>query len=87
MPSLLNNLRARSALDCDTLDLSVAAELGPFSNCTSNQAIAYFELQEHRNKDLLVRAANLAKELESKYDGVSLVTLAAEIAVSCLYMA
>ncbi|KAF7556481.1 hypothetical protein G7046_g6298 [Stylonectria norvegica] len=44
MPSLLEALRQTSQVDCDTLDRDVAEELGPFLDCTSNQAIAYFEL-------------------------------------------
>ncbi|KAM0466730.1 hypothetical protein ACHAPV_000236 [Trichoderma viride] len=44
MPSLLDALRQRSVVDCDTLDSQVAKSLGPFVDCTSNQAIAYFEL-------------------------------------------
>lgn len=33
----LDYLRTKSSVDCDTLDASVAAELGPFVDCTSNQ--------------------------------------------------
>lgn len=44
MPSLLNLLRKASQVDCDTMDAQVAEKLGPFVDCTSNQAIAYFEL-------------------------------------------
>ncbi|KUI55850.1 Transaldolase [Cytospora mali] len=42
--SLLQKLRELSAIDCDTLDSEVAKDLGPFVDCTSNQAIAFFEL-------------------------------------------
>lgn len=80
--TLLDVLRSRSAVDCDTLDASVAQELGPFVDCTSNQAIACFELQEHRHKELLQKAAVLAKELSPKYPDVKLETLAVEIGVS-----
>lgn len=80
--TLLDVLRSRSAVDCDTLDVSVSKELGPFVDCTSNQAIACFELQEHRHKDLLQKAAQLAKDLSSKYPDVKLETLAVEIGVS-----
>ncbi|KAK4149933.1 hypothetical protein C8A00DRAFT_37464 [Chaetomidium leptoderma] len=44
MASLLDQLRTLSAVDCDTLDVEVAAKLGPFNDCTSNQAIAFAEL-------------------------------------------
>lgn len=33
----LDYLRSRSAVDCDTLDVTVPAALGPFVDCTSNQ--------------------------------------------------
>ncbi|KAH6847571.1 hypothetical protein B0I37DRAFT_354298 [Chaetomium sp. MPI-CAGE-AT-0009] len=42
--SLLDHLRTLSAVDCDSLDADVAAKLGPFVDCTSNQAIAFAEL-------------------------------------------
>lgn len=80
--TLLDVLRSRSAVDCDTLDVSVSQELGPFVDCTSNQAIACSELQEHRHKELLQKAAKLAKDLSSKYPDVKLETLAVEIGVS-----
>lgn len=80
--TLLDVLRSRTAVDCDTLDASVAAELGPFVDCTSNQAIACSELQEDRHKDLLKKAATLAKDASPKYPGVKVETLAVEIAVS-----
>ncbi|KAK4464317.1 hypothetical protein QBC42DRAFT_263515 [Cladorrhinum samala] len=46
MTSLLDDLRGLSTVDCDTLDPEVAARLGPFADCTSNQAIAYAELSK-----------------------------------------
>ncbi|KAL7939277.1 hypothetical protein V8C35DRAFT_286211 [Trichoderma chlorosporum] len=49
MPSLLNALRQYSVVDCDTLDGEVAKSLGPFVDCTSNQAIAFFELTKVSN--------------------------------------
>jgi len=39
--SLLDELRSQSQVDCDTLDVEVAKTLGPFVDCTSNQAIAF----------------------------------------------
>ncbi|EKG14109.1 Transaldolase [Macrophomina phaseolina MS6] len=82
--TLLNVLRSRSAVDCDTLDASVSKELGPFVDCTSNQAIACFELQEHRHKELLRQAAKLAKDLSPKYPEVKLEALAVEIGMILL---
>jgi len=41
---LLDKLRSLGQVDCDTFDVEVAKELGPFVDCTSNQAIAYHEL-------------------------------------------
>ncbi|KAI3334159.1 transaldolase [Ustulina deusta] len=42
--TLLDLLRTLSSVDCDTLDVEVAKQLGPFVDCTSNQAIAHNEL-------------------------------------------
>ncbi|KAI1474159.1 putative transaldolase [Daldinia eschscholtzii] len=42
--TLLDVLRSHSAVDCDTFDIEVPKHLGPFVDCTSNQAIAYHEL-------------------------------------------
>lgn len=84
--TLLDQLRLRGTfVDCDTLDASVAESLGPFQDCTSNQAIAYFELQEHRHKHLLKQSISFAKELTPKYEGILLEDLAVEIAV-CFYL-
>ncbi|KAG7110678.1 Transaldolase like protein [Verticillium longisporum] len=44
MPSQLEGLRKASKISCDTLDVQVAKELGPFVDVTSNQAIAAGEL-------------------------------------------
>ena len=84
--TLLDVLRSRSTVDCDTLDASVASSLGPFQDCTSNQAIAFAELQEHRHSDLVRRSASLAEELIPRYrdDGVSRDALAVEIRVRSL---
>lgn len=83
-PSLLTHLRNRSAVDCDTLNSTVAADLGPFIDCTSNQAIAFFELSLHRHQGLLSRAATLAKEHSNTYPDVALPSLAVEIGMILL---
>ncbi|KAI0466969.1 putative transaldolase [Xylaria cf. heliscus] len=44
--TLLDLLRTLSAVDCDTLDVGVAKQLGPFVDCTSNQAIVHNELSK-----------------------------------------
>lgn len=80
--TLLSYLRARTTVDCDTLDVSVAENLGPFQDCTSNQAIAYFELLHTHHKDLVVKSAQRAKTFSSRYPGVKIEALAVEICVS-----
>ncbi|PNP46096.1 hypothetical protein TGAMA5MH_02131 [Trichoderma gamsii] len=62
MPSLLDALRQRSAVDCDTLDSEVAKSLGPFVDCTSNQAIAYFELNKPAANDIGLYHESLIRE-------------------------
>jgi len=82
MPSLLDKLRLKTTVDCDTLDAEVAASLGPFVDCTSNQAIAYFEIQRDRHQDLLRHAATTAREVHpamNELSSVSLEALAVEI--------
>ncbi|OBS18789.1 hypothetical protein FPOA_10517 [Fusarium poae] len=44
MTTLLDALRQTTQVDCDTLDANVAHQLGPFVDCTSNQAIAFSEI-------------------------------------------
>ncbi|KAG8413327.1 hypothetical protein J3458_012902 [Metarhizium acridum] len=46
MSSLLDSLRGASQVDGDTMDAEATEKLGPFADCTSNQAIAYFELSK-----------------------------------------
>ncbi|KAK5082948.1 hypothetical protein LTR05_006830 [Lithohypha guttulata] len=78
-PKLLSELRAKTIVDCDTLDASVAESLGPFQDCTSNQAIAYFELLNTRHEDLIRQSADAAKKVSSKHPGIKLEALAVEI--------
>ena len=79
--TLLDQLRARTTVDCDTLDVTVPKNLGPFEDCTSNQAIAYFELLHTHHESLIRDAAATAKELSSKYTDIKLESLAVEICV------
>ncbi|OIW28149.1 aldolase [Coniochaeta ligniaria NRRL 30616] len=44
--TLLEHLRSLTSVACDTLDVKVAEHLGPFTDCTSNQAIAFHELSK-----------------------------------------
>ncbi|PNY26297.1 Transaldolase [Tolypocladium capitatum] len=62
MPSLLDLLRGHSHVDCDTLDSNVAKTLGPFIDCTSNQAIAFFELSKPVSGKGLLHHAELIQE-------------------------
>jgi len=80
MPSQLEYLRSKSAIDCDTLDATVASTLGPFVDCTSNQAIAYGELCKPHNAKLLDTSTQLAKTLSKTYPTIPLTTLTTEVA-------
>lgn len=79
--SLLDHLRTRSQVACDTLDASIASSLGPFIDCTSNQAIAYLELAHTRHEETIKQARQLAQELAPSYPDVSVQALAVDIAV------
>ncbi|KAK5993019.1 putative transaldolase-like protein [Cladobotryum mycophilum] len=70
MPSLLDALRTSSIIDCDTFDYRVARDLGPFVDCTSNQAIAYFELSRTvSDGELLLHYDEFIKEAVQEAKG------------------
>ncbi|KAF2724022.1 aldolase [Polychaeton citri CBS 116435] len=87
MSSLLDTLRDRSEIDCDTLDADVAREFGPFVDCTSNQAIAFFELARqgpsetsYHHAQLFVEAISDAKtKLQNLRNGVQLEEFVVDI--------
>ncbi|RAK98953.1 transaldolase family protein [Aspergillus ibericus CBS 121593] len=81
----LDYLRSRgSIVDCDTMDEEVAEVLGPFQDCTSNQAIAYNELRKSKHAELLMSALTKAHSLISEYPDLTVIELAIEIAMVAL---
>ncbi|RHZ68960.1 hypothetical protein CDV55_104920 [Aspergillus turcosus] len=74
-------LSTRTIIDCDTLDEQVARDLGPFQDCTSNQAIAYGELSKPEHIGLIRNSISDASELLPRFTGISLEELAVEIAM------
>ncbi|KAL9055627.1 MAG: hypothetical protein Q9162_003437 [Coniocarpon cinnabarinum] len=78
--SQLGQLRRLTTVDCDTLDARVPQSLGPFEDCTANQAIALAELSKPENEHVIVHAVSQAKTLASQHEGVSLGDLAVEVA-------
>ncbi|KAK9769559.1 putative Transaldolase [Seiridium cardinale] len=90
--TLLDVLRSRSAVDCDTFDDAVPKALGPFIDCTSNQASVvlagppYHELirldsnGKQVHAELIKASIDFAKSKSNKYDGVA----EAEVAVECM---
>ncbi|QSZ36571.1 hypothetical protein DSL72_006451 [Monilinia vaccinii-corymbosi] len=85
--NLLELLRSRTVVDCDTMEFDVANSLGSFTDCTSNQAIAFFELQKPENKSLLDETLETAKKLLGGYKNVSYPELAVEVAMVKLQLA
>ncbi|CZT47778.1 related to transaldolase [Rhynchosporium secalis] len=79
--TMLQLLQSRSIVDCDTMDCEVPQTLGPFVDCTSNQAIAYFELQKPVHRSLIESAQVSAQGLAHNYPEVSVKELAVEIAM------
>ncbi|KAI1324655.1 transaldolase [Xylariaceae sp. FL0255] len=83
--TLLDALRESSSIDCDTLDVDVAKGLGPFVDCTSNQAIAYNELSRVNGEKKLVHqrlikdAIFYATSHNSAYGGMNRWELAVEV--------
>ncbi|ESZ96602.1 transaldolase [Sclerotinia borealis F-4128] len=85
--NLLELLRSRTVVDCDTMEFQVAKSLGPFTDCTSNQAIAFFELGKPENKSLLDEAVETTKKLLGEYTNVTYHGLAVEVAMIKLQLA
>ncbi|KAL8782219.1 MAG: hypothetical protein Q9213_005585 [Squamulea squamosa] len=65
----------------DALASPVVEKFGPFEDNTSNQAIAYFELQETRHVSLIEEAAGQAKEWSQNFPDIKMEELAVEIAM------
>ncbi|PWY90769.1 transaldolase [Aspergillus heteromorphus CBS 117.55] len=80
----LDYIRSRSIVDCDTMDEQVARTLGPFADCTSNQAIAYGELSKPKHASILQISLSKSKSLVNKYPGLAVEELAIEIAMISL---
>ncbi|CZR51689.1 related to transaldolase [Phialocephala subalpina] len=85
--NLLQLLQSRTIVDCDTMDVEVPKTLGKFVDCTSNQAIAYFELQKPIHKSTIEDSISLAKTLSGKFPEISVKELAVEIAMVKLQLA
>ncbi|KAH9908846.1 transaldolase [Xylariomycetidae sp. FL2044] len=85
METLLDVLRAKSSVDCDTLDAEVPKKLGPFVDCTSNQAIAYHELIRVNqvgnpvHAQLIKEAVAFASSEVETYPGIDVPELAVEV--------
>ncbi|KAL8736145.1 MAG: hypothetical protein Q9181_002510 [Wetmoreana brouardii] len=95
--NLLNVLRIRTTVDCDTLDVTglhpriewrssltifaVPKELGQFADCTSNQTIAHGELQKSHHQSLLRQCVGEAERILEDFHGVGLNELAVEISM------
>ncbi|ERF73134.1 hypothetical protein EPUS_09152 [Endocarpon pusillum Z07020] len=82
--NLLEYLRSRTQVDCDSLDIQIVTELGPFVDCTSNQADSYFELLNPRRAALLKKSADLSRHILPEYPDVSFEELAVEISMISL---
>ncbi|KAL5051166.1 hypothetical protein BDW71DRAFT_172427 [Aspergillus fruticulosus] len=76
----LNIVRQRTVVDCDTLDEEVARTLGPFQDCTSNQAIAFAELSKPDHVGLIEASIKESSKLSPRFPGVDPYELAVDIA-------
>ena len=80
--TLLDLLRTQTAVDCDSLDIEIGGQLGPFHDCTSNQAIVYHELQNSKHEDLMREAIQLSRNLcQTNFDRATPAELAVELSV------
>ncbi|KAH7409507.1 transaldolase [Cadophora sp. MPI-SDFR-AT-0126] len=84
--NLLQLLQSRSIVDCDTMDVEVPKALGPFVDCTSNQAIAYNELQKPIHQFRIEKAISMSKMLAQKFAEISVEELAVEIVMVSLQL-
>ncbi|PWY96351.1 transaldolase [Aspergillus sclerotioniger CBS 115572] len=80
----LDYIRSRSIVDCDTLDEEVAKTLGPFQDCTSNQAIAYNELCKPKHTELIQASLAKSQSIIQDFPGLTVEELAIEIAMLSL---
>ncbi|PYI06097.1 transaldolase [Aspergillus sclerotiicarbonarius CBS 121057] len=81
----LDYVRSRgSIVDCDTMDEQVAEALGPFQDCTSNQAIAYNELSKPKHAELLNSSLAKSHSLTLDFPDLTVEELAIEIAMISL---
>ncbi|CAG8949078.1 hypothetical protein HYFRA_00002207 [Hymenoscyphus fraxineus] len=79
--NLLEELRALSQVDLDSVDIEVAKNLGPFVDSTSNQADFYFELSKPKRLSVLKTSIALAKNILHEYPSVTLVELGVELSM------
>ncbi|KAJ6107636.1 hypothetical protein N7523_008959 [Penicillium sp. IBT 18751x] len=86
-PTGLDYMRSRTVVDCDTMDEEVAKSLGPFQDCTSNQAIAFGELSKPARAEVIAASLADAKLLHTKYSSISMGELAVEIGMVRLAIA
>ncbi|KAL2255980.1 hypothetical protein VTK26DRAFT_2396 [Humicola hyalothermophila] len=90
MATLLDRLRAVCIISCDTLDAEVASNLGPFADCTSNQAIALAELNKvdaqgkPLHQQLIAESIQVAHWLFGKQADATLEELAVELMMVAL---
>lgn len=91
--TLLHKLRELSAVDCDTLDSEVSKKLGPFVDCTSNQAIAFSELSKTSaggqlvHEQLIQDSIRDAHWMLAQQSGATLEELAVDFAMVRLALA
>ncbi|KAH8906408.1 aldolase [Coniochaeta sp. PMI_546] len=83
--TLLEHLKTLSLVACDTLDVEVARRLGPFTDCTSNQAIAFNELSKLDGdgklvyEDVIKNSLNVAHWMLPKQADATIEELAVEL--------
>ncbi|RYC58194.1 hypothetical protein CHU98_g8029 [Xylaria longipes] len=82
--TLLDLLRTLSTVDCDSLDVEVAKQLGPFVDCTSNQAIVHNELSKTDaegkliNHQLILDSIAYSKSKTSEFPDTGVTEVAVE---------
>ena len=77
--NVLQYLRSKTHVDFDSLDKKQCQELGPFSDCTTNQIDSYLTLCEPEQAVTVQQSAAMARRVLPDYPGIPYEELAFEI--------
>jgi len=77
--NLLDYVRTKTQIDCDSVDLEVVKTYGPFVDCTSNQADSYIQFLRPQRAELLNKTITYARNIHHEFPGIKIQELAVEL--------